>query len=249
MNDDTFSVRGNVIIITGGSGFLGSQWVKHLRSHGAEVIVFDRNDTAPVDITDPAGVKKAVADVIKKHGKIDGLIHSAALDAVPGSPASAAQFSPYEEFPLDVWEKEFKVNLTAAQIVTQCVAPEMMRAKRGSIVFIASDLAMVAPQNHIYDPGKFKDIAYISSKAGVLGLMRAWAAYLAPHGVRSNALVPGGMLHGHTPEFAKKCGELNMLGRMAKEGEFNGAVSFLLSSASSYVTGTSLVIDGGRTAW
>lgn len=249
MNADPFSVRGSVIVITGGNGFLGKQWTEHLRGLGAEVVVFDKNDESPVDITDPAVVREAVAGVIEKHGTIDGLIHAAAMDAVPGSPQSATQFSPYEQFPLELWEKEFRVNLTAAQIVTQHVSPYMQKQKRGSIVFIASDLALIAPQNHIYDPGKFKDIAYVSSKAGVLGLMRAWAAYLGPSGVRVNALAPGGMLHGHSTEFAKKAGALNMLGRMANPGEYNGAIAFLLSDASSYMTGTTLVADGGRTAW
>ncbi|MDD5075438.1 MAG: SDR family oxidoreductase, partial [Candidatus Peribacteraceae bacterium] len=155
----------------------------------------------------------------------------------------------YEKFPLELWEKEMRVNLTAAHLVTQCVAPAMMRARRGSIIFVSSELGLIAPQNHIYEAGKFKDIAYISSKAGIVGLMRGWASYLGSCGIRVNAIAPGGMYHGHTPEFAKKYGSLNMLGRMANEEEYNGAITFLLSDASSFMTGSTLVIDGGRTAW
>lgn len=246
---DAIAVDGKVIIITGGNGFLGSQWRDSLRTQGAEVIVFDRNDDAPVDITDPTAVKTRVAEIVKKHGTIDGVIHSAAMDAVPGSPDSARQFAPYEQYPLELWEKAFTVNLTAAQIVTQAIAPEMMKAKKGSVVFVASELALAAPNNTLYEEGKFKDIAYVASKAGVLGLMRAWAAYLGPHGARSNAIAPGGMQRSHSAEFAKKYGQLNLLGRMAKEGEYNGAMTFLLSDASSFMTGSTLVIDGGRTAW
>lgn len=249
MTNDVFSVQGAVIVITGGNGFMGKQWTKHLQEHGAHVVSFDVHQETPVDITDETVVRNAVAGVIKEHGKIDGLIHAAALDAVPGSPQSAKQFSPYEKFPLDLWEKEMKVNFTAAQLVTQHVAPHMMHAKSGSIVFISSELGLIGPQNHIYDAGKFKDIAYVSSKAGILGLMRAWASYLGPFGVRANALVPGGMQHGHSAEFLKKYGALNMLGRMANEGEYDAAVTFLLSDASSFITGSSLVIDGGRSAW
>ncbi|MBU0766647.1 SDR family oxidoreductase [Patescibacteria group bacterium] len=247
--NDIFSIRGKVIIVTGGNGFLGKQWVEHLCSCGAVVIVFDTHHETPVDITDPAALREAVKSVVQEHGRIDGLIHSAAADAVPGSPESAQQFSPYEQFPLDLWEKELKLNLTASHVVTQYVVPEMMRSQRGSIVFVASELALIAPQNNIYDSGKFKDIAYVASKAGVLGLMRSWASYLGPYGVRANALVPGGMHRDHPLEFAKKYSELNMLGRMAQEGEYNGAINFLLSDASSYMTGSSFVIDGGRTAW
>ncbi len=242
-------MRGKTVVITGGNGFLGSQWREHLLSQGARVAVFDLTGETPVDITDAKALAAAVADVIGKYGVIDALIHAAAMDAVPGSSASARQFTPYEKFPQDLWEKELGINLTAAQLVTQAVAPAMMAARRGSVVFIASDLALIAPNNKIYDEGKFKDIAYVASKAGVLGLMRAWASYLGPYGVRVNALAPGGMFHGHTEEFARKVGELNMLGRMAHEGEYNGAIEFLIADASSYMTGSVMVVDGGRTAW
>lgn len=246
---DVFSVAGKVVVVTGGTGFLGSQWVEFLESQGATVVIFDVRHDTPVDITDADAVRSAADAVIAEHGRIDGLIHAAAADAVPGSPASTAQFSPYEEFPLELWEKEFRINLTAAQLVTQCIAPIMMKQQSGSIIFVASDLGLIAPDNRIYDEGKFKDIAYISSKAGIVGLMRAWATYLGSHNVRSNALAPGGMHNGHSPEFTEKVSKLSMLGRMAKPGEYNGAISFLLSDASSYMTGSTLVMDGGRTAW
>ena len=124
-----------------------------------------------------------------------------------------------------------------------------MKQCSGSIIFIASDLGLIAPDNRIYDEGKFKDIAYVSSKAGILGLSRAWSTYLGPYNVRSNALAPGGMHNGHPPEFVEKVSKLNMLGRMAQLGEYNGSIAFLLSDASSYMTGSTLVVDGGRTAW
>ena len=244
-----FSVKELVIILTGGSGFLGSQWREHLEAEGATVKVFDTKADTPVDITDAEAIDQAVADVVKAHGRIDGLVHAAAADAVPGSAAATDQFSPYEHFPLELFEKELKLNVTACQLVTQKVVPYMMKAKKGSIVFVASDLALIAPQNHIYDEGMFKDIAYVTSKAGVLGLMRSWSSYLGPYSVRSNALVPGGMYNGQPDAFQEKFSKLNMLGRMAEKGEYNGPVQFLLSDASSYMTGTSLVCDGGRTAW
>jgi NAD(P)-dependent dehydrogenase (short-subunit alcohol dehydrogenase family) len=110
-------------------------------------------------------------------------------------------------------------------------------------------LALIAPNNGIYESGKFKDIAYVTSKAGLLGLMRTWAAYLGPHRVRVNAAVPGGMFNNQPESFVEKNSALNMLGRMAKKDEYNGMIQFLLSDASSYMTGASLIMDGGRTAW
>ncbi|MEK7557402.1 MAG: SDR family oxidoreductase, partial [Patescibacteria group bacterium] len=176
-------------------------------------------------------------------------IHAAALDSVPGKSNGGDQWSPYERFSTGLWEEELRSNLTSAQIVTQAVAPVMMQQKSGSIIFIASDLALIGPQNSIYDPGKFKDIAYITSKAGILGLMRSWAAYLGPYNVRANAIAPGGMYRNHPEDFVKKNSALNMLGRMARLGEYNGPIVFLAADASSYMTGACLVVDGGRTAW
>jgi len=237
------------VVITGGNGFLGSQFGGFLAKGGVKIVVFDRTGKEPVDITSPGDVKEAVARTIKKFGKIDVLIHAAAMDSVPGSPQSASQFLPYEKYPLDIWEKEMKVNLTGAQVVTQEVAPYMMEKKSGSIIFIASDLALIAPQNKIYGPGRFKDIAYTTSKAGMLGLMRTWASYLGSYNVRVNAIAPGGMYHGQPEEFVKKNSELNMLGRMAREDEYNGPIAYLASDASSYMTGACMSVDGGRTAW
>ena len=246
---DLFSVKGKVIILTGGSGFLGSQFNRHLISCGAKVVIFDNQADKPVDITDPVDVKKAVDRTLKQYKRIDGMVNVAAINAVPGSETSKNFWKPYEKYPLDLWKKELDVNLTAAHIITQAVAPVMMKQKRGSIVFLASDLAIIAPNNSIYQKGNFKDIAYVTSKTGLLGLTRSWASYLGKYNVRINAAVPGGMYNGQAEDFVKKNSALNMLGRMAKKDEYNGIIQFLLSDASSYMTGASLIVDGGRTAW
>jgi NAD(P)-dependent dehydrogenase (short-subunit alcohol dehydrogenase family) len=243
-----FDLTGKVIIVTGGSGFLGSQFVAHLRECGATVVIFDTNAPEPVDITNPASVEAATQKVVAVHGRIDGVVHAAGMAAEIGK--ADELFAPYEKFSIELWRKEFEINLTAAQIVTQAVVPQMMKQKSGSVVFIASDLSLIAPNNSIYDGGKFKDIAYVSSKAGMLGLMRGWASYLGAHNIRSNALVPGGMYkETYADEFVKKNSAQNMLGRMSLQGEYNAPLQFLLSDASSYMTGQSLIVDGGRTAW
>ncbi|MGA9108925.1 MAG: SDR family oxidoreductase [Smithella sp.] len=247
--NDLFSVKDKVIILTGGSGFLGSQFNQHLTSCGAKVVVFDNQADNPVDITNPVAIKKAVDKTFKKYKRIDGMVNVAAINATPGSKTSKDFWKPYEKYPLKLWKKELDVNLTAAHIVTQAVAPVMMNQKSGSIIFLATDLAVIAPNNSIYQEGNFKDIAYVTSKTGLLGLMRSWASYLGEYNVRVNAAVPGGMYNNQPADFVEKNSALNMLGRMANKGEYDGVIQFLLSDASSYMTGASLIIDGGRTAW
>lgn len=242
-----FDIQGRVIVITGGSGFLGAQYTKALQAAGATVENFDI-DTG-VDVTNESSLTQAVSNVLKKHGHIDGLITNAAANPKPTEGEAGGPWAPYSDFSVDLFRKEIELNLTGSFLAAKAVSKAMMEAKKGSIVFISSDLGVIGPTNSIYAEGKFKDIAYGTSKAGVLGLMRFWAAFLGPYNVRANALVPGGMFHAHDADFAKNNGALNMLGRMSNEGEYNGAIQFLLSDASSYMTGSSLVIDGGRTAW
>jgi NAD(P)-dependent dehydrogenase (short-subunit alcohol dehydrogenase family) len=246
---DIFTIKGKIIVLTGGSGFLGSQFKRHLTSCGAKVVIFDNRAENPVDIANPMDVNKAIDKTLELYKRIDGMVHVAAINAVPGSETSRNFWKPYEKYPLELWKKELDVNLTAAHIVAQAVAPAMMKQKSGSIVFLASDLAVIAPNNSIYQKGNFKDIAYVTSKTGLLGLMRSWASYLGKYNIRVNAAVPGGMYNGQAEDFVKKNSALNMLGRMAKKDEYNGVIQFLLSDASSYMTGASLIIDGGRTAW
>lgn len=246
--DMMFSVKGRVVIITGGSGFIGRQYCDAFRKAGAHSVNWDRD--TEVDISSPSHVKSALDKAIKKFGRIDVLINNAAFNPQVGEKGTAAaHWAPYEKFSLDSWRHELDINLTGQLIVTQAVAPYMMKQHRGSIIFISSDFAFMGPNNTIYGPDKFKDIAYITSKAGVLGLMRSWASYLGPYNVRVNAVLPGGMYRHQSKDFVKKNSRLNMLGRMSKPGEYSGAVLFLASDAASYMTGSCLVVDGGRTAW
>lgn len=241
-----FDIKGRIIIITGGSGFLGKQYTEALKDAGAVVENFDL-DTG-VDATNETSLQKAVDAVIKKHEHIDGLITNAAANPKTDEGGSGGPWAPYSDFSADLFRKEIDLNLTGSFLAAKVVSKPMMKAKKGSIIFIGSDLSLIGPSNFIYPDGRFKDIAYGASKAGILGLMRFWAAFLGPHNVRANAFVPGGMFRNHDPEFAKKNASLNMLKRMSHEGEYNGPIQFLLSDASSYMTGSCLVVDGGRIA-
>lgn len=245
--NDLLSVEEKVIVLTGGAGFLGQQYKEALEQGGAKVVIFDRvaGVEEATDITEPESVRRQIEKVLRKFGRIDGLINNAAMNPAPGT--AKEHWAPYEKFSLAAWNEELKVNLTGSMTVTQCMAPVMMAQRSGSIIFVASDLALIAPNNAIYEPGNFKDIAYVTSKAGILGLMRCWASYLGPYSVRANALVLGGMYRGQSPSFVEKNSALNMLGRMSEAGEYNGPMLFLCSDASSYMTGACLVVDGGRT--
>jgi len=229
-----FSVKDKTVVITGGSGYLGSEWCRVFEEEGAKVVNWDLDHQ--VDVT----------EIIDKIDDVDVLIAGASLG---GSISFKDQSKPYELFPDWLWDEEMDVNLRGVQFAMKAVVPSMMERRKGSIVFISSELALVAPDNAIYPPNEYKDIAYITSKAGLLGLMRAWAAYLGHYKIRVNALCPGGIYKDQSPEFVSSYQSLNLLGRMGARDEMNGPLLFLASDASSFMTGATLVVDGGRTAW
>jgi len=271
-NKDIFSVQNKVIIITGGTGFLGLQYTAALARAGAKVIIFDKKDIATlqknieplvaehitveamsIDITIELEVTKAVAEVVKKHGRIDALINNAAMAAPVGDPDADKQFVPYEEYPVDLWDKELRVNLTGTMICTKAVAPIMMKQKNGSIVNIASEVSVIAHDHRVYNDKterRFKSIAYTTTKTAIVGFTRQWAARLGKYNVRVNSFSPGGVqTPAHPEDFVALFGSANMLNRMAQVGEYNGIIIFLCSDASSFMTGHNLVADGGKSAW
>ncbi len=268
---DLFSLNGKTAIITGGAGLLGQRYARALATAGAQVIIWDNDaervekartalerDGLPVraqtiDITDEAQVQQATEDVVKTFGRIDALINNAAMAAAVGDPEALKQFVPYEEYPVSLWEKELKTNLTGTMICTKAVAPVMMRQKSGSIVNVASEVSVIAHDHRVYgnsEGKKFKSIAYTTTKAAILGFTRQWAARLGAYNVRVNAFSPGGVETPAMPkDFIQRFGAANMLGRMAQAGEYDGIVVFLCSDASSFVTGHNLIADGGKSAW
>lgn len=259
-----FSLEGRVAIVTGGAGKLGVKHAEILRDAGARVALWDIDPETEakavalgaevigqkVDITDPDAVKRAVAELNESFGRIDVLINNAALDAKPERPESALQFSPYEAYPADLWRREVDIGLTGAHLCTQAVAPSFMEQKRGVIVNVLSTLALDAPDNRVYEPGKFKSPAYVTLKAGLLGLTRAWASYLGPYNVRVNAVTFGGVDFGtHGKDFLDTKASQVMLGRRARPNDYQGTILYLCSDASAFMTAANVVVDGGKTAW
>jgi len=248
-----FSLRESVCVITGGEGFLGRQYVRAIKDAGGIPISLDiaGEPDLKVDITDEGAVKEAIGKILEKYGKIDVLINNAAMNPAVGSEESKKQFAAVEDYPVELWKKELEANLTSMLICSKVAIPVMRKQGGGVIVNIASEVSEIAHDHRVYDtPGKYKSPAYIASKTGVVGLTRALAAQLGQYNIRVNALSPGGVEHPNMPkDFVERFGKSNMLSRMAQPDEYNAAIIFLCSDASSFMTGHNLVIDGGKSAW
>ncbi len=269
---ELFSVKDRVVIVTGGLGQLGRQFTSSLLDHGAKVAVFDVGATAErvrerlgerqrdprllcieADVTKRDSVASALARVVGAWGAPHALINNAALDAPPGAPAK--ENGPFEQYPEQSWERVMQVNVTGAFLCCQVIGGAMAEAGRGSIINIGSIYGLVSPDQRVYEYRRrggeefFKPAAYATSKAALINLTRYLATYWAGRGVRVNTLTFGGVANGQHPEMVKDYSARVPLGRMAKEDDYNGAVIFLISEASSYMTGSNVVIDGGWTAW
>ncbi len=210
-----------------------------------------------VDITRPNEVNRLTEMVVAKFGRIDILINNAALTIAGGGARAAQYFAPFEEYPLDLWEEALHVNLTGAFLCCQAIGKVMVTQRSGVILNIASDVGNISPDHRIYEGavnphtgGPFNTpIAYATTKAGLINFTRYLATYWADKGIRVNALSPGGVFAAHDSRFVDALAARIPLARMANADEYKGAVLFLVSDASSYMTGANLIVDGGRTAW
>lgn len=215
-----------------------------------------------LDVTHQQSVQNMVSSTLDLHGRLDILVNSAALDpkfdpqhkSDSSSPTGSHNFSySFEEYPLDTWKAAIDVNLTGVYLCCQYAVKPMLQQERGVIINLASFYGLTAPDQRIYAhpdmPPQYKPAYYPTSKAGILGFTRYLAAYFAGKNIRVNALSPGGVYNKHDPNFVGKYSSRTMLGRMANKDEMNGALLFLASDASSYMTGANLIVDGGWTAW
>jgi len=264
-----FDLTNRVALITGGAGMLGVQHAEAIAEMGGIPVLVDLDGerarqaaegvcertggecySAQMDITDAEHVKRAVAEVLKRSQRIDILINNAAMTVKGGGDRYADYFAPFEEYPQPLWEEALRINLTGAFLVTQTVGKVMCDQQRGSIINIASDVGLISPDHRIYEGESFNTpIAYAVSKAGLISFTRYLATYWADKGIRSNALCPAGVYNDHDPRFVEKLASRIPLARMAHRDEYKGAIIFLASDASSFMTGASLVVDGGRTSW
>lgn len=261
MNPETerlFSLAGKVAIITGGAGRLGHQHALALLGAGATVHSFDiRTNTDlcdvhqhVVDITDEENVRHAVERVLQEEGRVDVLVNNAVIDP-PLPKEGEPGWESYPEYPMERWDKEIAVGLTGAHIVTKAVAPQMVEQQSGSVINVSSTTGITAPNHRKYPKGHFKSPAYPVVKSALLGLTRGWASYFAIEApaVRVNTVCFGAVNFKEiTPELMEKYKDRNMMGRMARPDEYRGAIIFLASGASAFMTAQTLIIDGGQTA-
>jgi len=274
--DRLFRLDDRVAIVTGGAGRLGSQYVRALSDAGASVAACDlatkpsamvakasdgRNAISfhTVDATRRDAVDAFIADVTRRHGAPTILVNNAGLGS---SPADAAlETGAFERYPEQAWRAMIDSHLTTTLVMSQAFiasfkhAREKQPALTGSIINVSSTYGVVTPDQSLYDFRRaggaeyYKPVGYSVAKSGVLNFTRWLAEYCAPFGVRVNTLVPGGVQEEeHAPEFVAEYSRRTPLGRMARDDEYNGAVVFLASDASAYMTGAMLVVDGGWTA-
>jgi NAD(P)-dependent dehydrogenase (short-subunit alcohol dehydrogenase family) len=269
-----FDLSGRVAILTGGDGLLGRQYSRTLAAAGAAVLIADLDgDRAAeaahavaletggeavglsVDVTIASDVDKMVAVARDRWDRIDILINNAAIDPKFDAAVAAQQANSFEDYPQSLWQKSLDVNLTGAFLCSQAVGRAMRSAKQGVVVNICSTYGIVAPDQRLYQrDGEerqtlFKPAAYAVTKAGIAHLTRYLATYWAPYHIRVNTLTPHGIYNAQDEQFVRRYAERCPMGRMARPDEMNGPLLFLVSDASSYMTGANLIVDGGWTAW
>jgi NAD(P)-dependent dehydrogenase (short-subunit alcohol dehydrogenase family) len=268
---DLFDLTGRVAVVTGGLGRLGRQYVHTLARAGAAVAAFDLvgderafDGLAPegatvravsVDVTDRAAVEAAMGRVAGELGTATILINNAGVGSSPA--AEGRENGPFEDYPEAAWDAMLDSHLKGALFASQAFVRRFRAggARDGSIVNISSTYGLVSPDQAVYayrrtpEQPFYKPVGYSVAKSGMLNFTRWLAEYGAPLGIRANTLAPGGVREaGHHPSFVTEYEKRTPLGRMARDEDFNGAVLFLASGASAYMTGALLVVDGGWTA-
>ena len=271
---DLFDITGNTVIITGGAGFLGQIHSETIAESGGIPIILDIDDKRInklvnrlkkeyginpsgyyCDITNKKEIEEVKDKIVSSYGHIDVLINNAAIDPKV-TPNSEVNLSRFENFQLNQWNIEISVGLTGAMLCSQVFGSEMLKRKQGIILNISSDLGIIAPDQRLYKKEGLnqtqqpvKPVTYSVIKHGLIGLTKYIATYWADQGIRANTMCPGGIYNNQPEEFVTRVSTLIPYGRMANPDELKGSLLFLVSDASSYINGATIVVDGGRSIW
>ena len=265
---DKFQLTGRVAIVTGALGLIGRNHCRALADAGATVVVADLNQEAAetfaaelsgqhlglgLDVTNEASVKQARDRIMDRYSRIDILVNNAALNEAVENPAMALELTAFENFPVAQFRAALEVNVTGVFLCAQVFGSVMAQQGKGSIINVASTYGLVGPDQRIYhnEAGEqtfYKTAAYPTTKGAVVNFTRFLAAYWGQKGVRVNTLSPGGVENNQNDFFVQNYSAKTVLGRMAQPDDYQGAIIFLASDASSYMSGANLVVDGGWTA-
>ena len=270
---ELFRIDGRVALVTGGAGLLGRRHCEVLVEAGGNVAIGDLDgqraealarELGPeralglaLNVGDERSVQAAVDRSVQRFGSLDILVNNAALTVRGGSEQFADYFAPFERYRRDLWDLALAVNLTGMMLCAQAAGRQMLKQGKGVIVNISSTYGVVAPDQRLYEgvkspyaeAGFNTPVSYAVTKTAVLGLTRYLATYWGRQNIRVNALTPHGVYDNHDETFVRSFAYRSPLGRMARDDEYRGALLFLVSDASSYMTGANLIVDGGWTAW
>lgn len=267
-----FDLTDRVVVITGAGGLLGQEHSLAVGRAGGFPVLLDVSAASlrvagdrlaseglghlvlQVDVTVEGEVAEAAFDVMKQLGAVWGLVNNVASNPPMGKTANGRNL--FETFPIEQWNQDIQTGLTSALLCSRHFGQQMAATGGGSIVNVASDLAIISPDQRVYAKGvpegqqpPVKPVSYSVVKAALLGLTRYLSTYWSPIAVRCNALLPGSVRSTQGPHLTQALIDRIPLARLAEPNEYHGALVFLLSDASSYMTGSNLVIDGGRTSW
>ncbi len=263
-----FSLKNKVAIVTGACGLIGKKHCEALAEAGANVVATDVSADkvkslekelgdghlgVVMDVTDKNSITGVRDKILKKFGHIDVLVNNAAINDMFENPAMAAEQSKFENYPLEMWKQSLEVNVTGVFLCSQILGTPMAKQGKGSIINVASTYGMVGPDQSIYVDQKgnqtfYKSASYPATKGAIINFTRFLASYWGKNGVRVNTLSPGGVENNQQEFFIKNYSAKTLLRRMAAADDYKGALVFLASDASAYMTGANLVVDGGWTA-